>query len=103
MKPEINFMIHDWMHKKLMLKGPRLLVCAYLFSARKGSEKYRTARELYQNLPIGKRTVFKALEFLITEKIVIYKTITKDDYPVRHYRFEEEFVFNKVFNNVLKN
>lgn len=102
MKPEINFMIHDWMFQKLELSGPRLLVCAFLFSARQNvNNKERKVSQLAKGLPICRRSALNAVNELTEKKILKSKTRIENFVKVNYYQFNEDHVFDKVFNNQL--
>lgn len=90
---------------KLSLKGSELLVCAYLFACRDRRKEYqRRVTEITQALNFdSRRTITVACNSLVKKKILIrsfrkYRTNQKTPY----YHFNQDFVFDKVFNNPLK-
>lgn len=98
MKPEINFMIHDWMYKRLELKGASLFLCGFMFAARqKLGGEWRSSSELTEAFPYSDATIFVSLNHLFDLNVLRRRKKTVKNRIFFEYRFNEDYVFDIVF------
>ena len=70
MRPDIYFIVYDWMIKKLKLRGNELLIFSYIYSYSKFKDKPLSVIHISRVLNIPRRTVRDCNRRLMDKKLI---------------------------------